>query len=65
MELHREVRKLLKDIDAWRARHDVPETTFGVLAMNNGHLIPRMRAGTMPRLDTIKRVRKFLRNGHK
>ena len=65
MQLHPQVRGLLKDIELYRKRNDVAETTFGVLAVNNGHLIGRMKAGRTPSLETIRRVRKFLRNGRK
>ena len=63
MKLHREVRSLLKEITLYRQMHDLPETTFGVKATNNGHLIERMKAGRTPSLATIKRVRAFMKNG--
>ena len=63
MKLHPVVRDLLKDIHLHCQRYDIAETRFGVEAVNNGHLIGRMKAGRTPSLETIRRVRKFLRNG--
>ncbi len=63
--LHPDVRRLLDEINAYRARNDLDRTQFGILAANDGHLIPRLQSGRLPRLTTIDRVRAFMDNGKK
>ena len=60
MRLHPEMRKLLAEIHAYRERHKLDRTGFGIAAMNDGHLLPRLEAGRQPRQDTIDRVRRFM-----
>ena len=60
MRLHPEMRKLLAEIHAYRERHKLDRTNFGLAAMNDGHLLPRLEAGRQPRRDTIDRVRRFM-----
>jgi hypothetical protein len=62
--LHPEIRKLLNEINAFRARIGMESTRFGIEAVNDGHLLPRLQAGREPRRATIERVRAFMkRNG--
>ena len=66
MKIHPDVRKLLGEIDAYRARTGMTRTRFGLAAVNDGHLIPQLCAGREPRRAKIERVRAFMkrRNGH-
>ncbi len=52
--------KLLKDIEAFIAEHDMPETVFGVRAMNDTALLTKLRKGRSVRIDTAERLRKFM-----
>jgi hypothetical protein len=63
MKLHPDINKLLDEIHAYCERNGMEETRFGVLAINDGHFIPRLYLGRQPRHDTIDRVRKFMKNG--
>jgi hypothetical protein len=66
MTLHPDVKKLLREITTYCKRNDLDRTRFGLLAVNDGHLVPRMQAGRQPRLSTIDKVRRFIkRNGAK
>lgn len=63
--LHPDVRRLLDEINAYRARNDLDRTKFGILAANDGHLIPRLQSGRLPRLTTIDKVRAYMSSGKK
>ena len=63
-KIHPDVRKLIMQIDAYRAKHNIDRTRFGLLAANDGHLIPRWLSGRLPRLTTMDRVRKFIEQGN-
>jgi len=65
IKIHPDVRKLIDEINDYRARHGIDQTRFGLLAANDGHLLPRLQSGRLPRLTTIDRVRAFMRNGRK
>jgi hypothetical protein len=64
-KLHPDVRKLLLEIAAFRSRTGMDQTRFGVAAVNDGHLIPRLWSGRQPRLTTIDRVRAFMKKNGK
>ena len=61
-KIHTDVRKLLDEIHAYRARHGLDRTRFGILAANDGHLLPRLENGREPRRSTVEKVRAFMRN---
>lgn len=63
--LHPDVVKLLEEIDAYRARHGISRTRFGILVANDGHFLPRLMSGRLPRLTTIDEVHTFMRNREK
>ena len=64
MKLHPDIRKLLAEIRAYRARTGMTPTRFGIEAVNDGHLLARLQAGREPRRAKIERVRAFMkRNG--
>ena len=60
VKLHPDVRRLLDEISDYRARNNLDRTKFGILAANDGHLIPRLQSGRLPRLTTIDRVRAYM-----
>jgi hypothetical protein len=51
---------LLRDIDAFLRQQRMAETRFGLAAVNDGHLIRRLRAGGNLTLRTVERVRAFM-----
>lgn len=55
-----EDQKLLRDIDAFIARHAMAESTFGRLAVNDGKMVGRLRSGGSITLKTLARVRAFM-----
>ena len=52
--------KLLAQIEVFIELHDMPATTFGLLAVNNGHLVHNLRSGKTIRLDTVDKVLDFM-----
>jgi hypothetical protein len=64
--LHTQTRQLLAEIRAYCARTGIDRTGFGIKAVNDGHFVPRLEEGRQPRLDTIDKVRAFMKqNGAK
>ena len=61
-KLHSDVRKLLDEINAYRTKHGLDRTKFGILAANDGHLLPRLETGREPRRSTVEKVRAFMRS---
>ena len=61
MKLHPDIRKLLAEINAYRARTGMTPTRFGIEAVNDGHLLPRLQSGREPRRDKVERVRAFMK----
>lgn len=45
MPAHASMLGLLAEIDAFLARHAMPASTFGTLAVNDGKLVDRLRRG--------------------
>ncbi len=54
---------LVADIEKYCRDHEIAETTFGRLAVNDGKFVGRLRAGRGVTTRTIERVRTFLGNG--
>lgn len=53
--------ELLTEIESYLAkRGDMAETTFGRMAVNDGKLVGRLRAGRNMTLATIERTRQFI-----
>ena len=50
------VSDLLARIEAHCKAADIAETTFGRLAINDGKLVARLRAGGSITLDTLQRI---------
>lgn len=65
MRLHPDTARLLADIRAYCIRTGTHDTRFGVEALNDGHLVARLRAGRELRRGTVARVRAFMKNGRK
>jgi len=61
MKLHPDVKRLLDEINAFRARTGMERTRFGIEAVNDGHLLPRLQSGRQPRFSTIDKVRAFMK----
>lgn len=60
VKLHPVAAKLLSDIEAYRARFGIDRTAFGREAAGDGHFIPRVEGGKIPRLPTIDRVYRYM-----
>jgi hypothetical protein len=60
-KMHPTVKQLLTEIEAYRAREHLDKTSFGLLVANNGHLIRRMELGQIPSLETIDRIRAYMK----
>ena len=54
---------LIADIERYCRDHEIAESTFGRLAVNDGKFVGRLRAGRGVTTRTIERVRDFLENG--
>lgn len=60
MQLHPSIQSLVDDIDAFLASSGLNPTAFGVRAVNDGKFLSDVRAGRMPSLAMIDRVRAFM-----
>ncbi len=56
-----EISALIKQIEAYCARHGIAETTFGKRAVNDGKLVQRLRDGKSIQIDTLNKVVDFLK----
>lgn len=54
--------KILAAIDAFIARHEMPQSQFGIEAMGDPSFVMRLRAGGQLRSDTIDKVEEFMRD---
>ena len=60
MELHPAIATLLGEIDQHIAQTGLTPTEFGVRAIKDPNLYRHLKAGRIPRLPTIDRVRAFM-----
>ena len=51
---------LLDDIQAFIEAHELTERKFGELALNDKNLVPDIRDGRSPSLNTAERIRDFM-----
>ena len=51
---------LLTEIECFVSERGIAETTFGLLAVNDGKLVPRLRAGKNIGLNLFERVEAFI-----
>lgn len=56
---------LLASIERFCAAAGMAPTTFGLKAVNDGKLVPRLRHGGSVRLETATAVRGFIRQGRR
>ena len=54
--------ELLAEIEAYISPRKIAATTFGILAVNDGKLVSRLRSGKDLKATTIDRVREFLQS---
>jgi len=54
------VSDLLAEIDAFLEETGLAETTFGLLALNDGKFVGRLRSGAGVTVKTIDRVRAYI-----
>jgi len=59
-KLHPTAAKLLADIEAYRQRVGIDRTNFGKEAAGDGHFIPRVEGGKIPRIPTTDRVYRYM-----
>lgn len=52
--------ELLREIESFLRRNDIPPTTFGRLAANDLGLVRRLRGGSDVRTATADRLRRFM-----
>jgi hypothetical protein len=53
---------LLAEIEAFLARHRMPETTFGKICLNDTAFVSRFRSGSDVRSRTADKLRQFMRD---
>ena len=51
---------LLKQIDAFNARHGMSDTAFGLAAVNDSKIVPRIRSGKNITFRTFDRLTEFM-----
>ena len=51
---------LLQELTSFMVRDGVSDSTFGLLAIGDGHLVKRIRNGKQIRRSTVLRIRKFM-----
>lgn len=52
---------LLKRIEAYCAKNDIAESTFGFRAVNDGKLVSRLRAGNTITMRTVSQIEALLK----
>lgn len=55
-------RQFLKAIRDFRKKNRMAATTFGLLAVNDGHFIRELETGRTVNLETLERVHRFMAN---
>jgi hypothetical protein len=51
---------LLRELDRFLEHYGISDSSFGVLATGDGHLVRRIRDGRAVRRSTVVRVRRFM-----
>ena len=59
-DIHPAVKKLLTEVEAYRARSGMTRTEFGLRAVHNGNVISRLEQGVVPTIKTIDRIRAYI-----
>jgi hypothetical protein len=52
--------ELLRELDTFLAEYGIADSTFGVRAVGDSHLVRRIRDGRPIRRSTVLRVRQFM-----
>jgi hypothetical protein len=52
---------LLAEIEAFLPKRGIKETTFGLMAVNDGKFVKRLRDGANMTISTLDRAREFIR----
>ena len=65
MKLHPAIEALLGEIDAHIAQTGLTPTEFGIQAVKDPNFYRHIKAGRIPRLPTIDRVRAFMAGAEK
>jgi hypothetical protein len=55
---------LIAEIEAYCRTHDIGETTFGKLALNDGKFVSRVRSGGNITLHTMARAHAYVRRAN-
>jgi hypothetical protein len=55
---------LLHDVEAFLSGRGMSATAFGLLSVNDGKFVARLRSGANMTLSTVDRVREFLATTH-
>lgn len=56
-----ETQKLLTEIEAFLAKFEMADSTFGRKSVNDGKLVARLREGSSVTLNTAARIREYMR----
>lgn len=56
---------LLQEIDRFLSDHEMTETRFGVLSVNDGKFVPQLRDGRRCWPETEQKVRSFMESKRK
>lgn len=65
MTIHPVIRELLDEIDAFRDLTGMSATAFGTEALNDSKFLSDLRAGRLPSVATMDKVRNFMRHSGK
>ena len=52
--------ELIRELDAFLDRYGLADSTFSIRAINDSHLLERVRAGRPIRRSTILKIRKYI-----
>jgi hypothetical protein len=52
--------ELLRELDAFLDRYGIADSTFGIRAVGDSHLVQRIRDSRPIRRSTILKIRKFM-----
>ncbi len=52
--------ELLRELDAFLNRHGIADSTFGISAVGDSHLVQRIRNGRPIRRSTILKIKKYM-----
>lgn len=55
------IKRLLSQIEIHCRRHEMAESTFGRVAVNDGKLVARLRAGKSINLNTLAKIEGVLK----